>query len=146
MNIDNLLSKVLVRILNDKGVTGEADLKDILGELKGSKGAKKPDTATNPYFTVHNTPANIQADTTAENGTIIINCFVDNYPNGMAKTDVIGQVGERLKALFHDKPLQIDGITNYNLVVRSVSGALFDPGDSDEHYCSVRLKYNIIGR
>ena len=144
MNIDKLLSKVLVRILNDEDVEDETDLKDISGELKGNKGAKKPDTADNPWFTVHNTPSNIQADTTAENGTIIINCFIDNYPNGMAKTDIIGQVGKRIKYIFHDKPLQIDGITNYNLAVRSVSGALFDPDDPDEHYVSVRLKYNII--
>ena len=93
---------------------------------------------------MHNTPSNIQADTTAENGTIIINCFVDNYPNGVADTNTIGQVGERSKELFHDKPLQVDSIINYNLAVRSISGALFDPDDPDEHYISVRLKYNVI--
>lgn len=164
MNIDVLLSAVLKRILNDEGIDGETDLGDILATLKGNKGARKPAGATNPWFTVNNMPSNVDADTTTENGTVIINCYIDNFSSGIAKTRRLGAVGDRLKDIFHDQPFsyvvenltqaelgafyqqihEMEGYNNYNLVARSISGPLFDPDDPDEHYISVRLKYNVI--
>lgn len=141
---DEIKSAVLSRILQDKNKDGETDLLEILGELKGNKGHKKPTGADNPHFTVHTPPSNVHADSTAENGTIIINCFMDNYPSGVAKTSKLDAVGQRLKELFHDNPLSVDGIVNYNLVVNSIVDDLWDPEDPDESYCSVRLGYNII--
>ena len=144
MNVDKILTAVILRILNDKNIIDETDLLDILGELKGNKGAKKPTGATNPYFTVNNMPVNNNSDTTAKNGTILISCFVDNLDGGIADTQKLGEVGSRLEKLFDDKPLEIEGYTNYNLEVNSISNPQFDPDDPEEHFITVRLGFNII--
>lgn len=144
MNVDKILTAVILRILNDKNITDETDLLDILGELKGNKGTKKPTGAINPYFTVNNMPVNNNSDTTAKKGTILISCFVDNLNGGIADTQKLGEVGSRLEELFDDKPLEIEGYTNYNLEVNSISNPQFDPDDPDEHFITVRLGFNII--
>jgi len=146
MNIDKLLSATLVRILNDKDVAGEIGLGDILGSYGGVKGSRKPQGVTNPYFLVFPMPSNKNSDTTAYNGTIMIKFTLDNYSGGNAKTELMGQVGERLDELFDDKPLDIGGYTNYNLEVNQLHFPLFDPDFEDEHYLSARIKYNIIER
>lgn len=144
MNVDKVLTAAILRILNDQDKVNENDLFDILGRLKGNKGARKPNGETNPYFTVNNMPVNNNSDTTEKNGTLLINCFVDNLNGGIADTEKLGEVEERLESLFDDRPLEIEGYTNYNLEVNSISNPQFDSNDPDEHFITVRLKFNII--
>lgn len=155
MDINKLMTAAFKRIVDDYAIKQYwTMIPPVLPEaesyhplplpLQIVKGSRKRKGMKNPCFTI-SVPSNPQnEDTKAHNGTMIINFFADNYPEGHAHVELLGPVADRLEKIFDDQPLDLDGYKNYNLVVDAVEGPLWDPDDPDEHFMSVRIKFGII--
>src|SRR5690606_21982730 len=116
-----ILTPVMIRLLNDKNTTGSLD--DLLGgEITVYKGPRKPTKAKNPCFTVHVITASRNPDAKNYNGTLLINFYHDNYVSGNAAVEKMGPVADRVIELFDDRPLEIEGYSNYDLVVQEPLG------------------------
>lgn len=143
MNKDLLLTAVLLRIVNDKD-TGEADLGELLGAIKAVKGPQRSDSMDNPCITINAPSIQQNAAYKTINGTLLINVFADNYHSGNANVELLTSVAARIEYLFDDKPLTIEGYNNYNLFVEETMGPLFEPDYQNEHYMSMRIKFNLV--
>ena len=146
MDVDKILTPVMVRLLNDKNISGQTTLGDLLNnKIDVYKGPRKPTGAKNPCFTIHVLSAPRDEDAKNYNGTLLINFYHDNYAAGNAAVEKMGPVTDRVEVLFDDRPLSIEGYTNYNLVVQEPLGPLFDHvWAPDEHYMSIRIRFGMI--
>jgi hypothetical protein len=145
MDVNKILTPVMVRLLDDKNIPGETTLAELLNNtVNVIKGPRKPTNATNPCFTIHVLSAPRDPYSKNHNGTLLINFYYDNYQSGNAAVEKMGPVADRVVCLFDDKPLNIEGYNNYNLVVQEPLGPLFDPEFPGEHYMSIRVKFSIV--
>lgn len=142
MDINLLLEPARLRIIGDTG-TGEQDLGQLLGAIKAIKGARRPDRMDNPCVTINVLSAPQNEDYKTINGTLIINVFADNHNSGNANIELLTPVAARIEYLFDDKPLTIEGYNNYNLVVQETMGPLWDSNAPNEHFMSIRIKFNL---
>ena len=143
MDVNKILTPAMVRLLNDKN--GPGSLGELLGgEITVYKGPRKPTKAKNPCFTVHVLTASRDPDAKNYNGTLLINFYHDNYVSGNAAVEKMGPVADRVVELFDDRPLEIEGYSNYDLVVQEPLGPLFDPDFPDEHFMSIRVKFSLV--
>lgn len=143
MDVNKILTPVMIRLLNDKNTTGSLD--DLLGgEITVYKGPRKPTKSKNPCFTVHVLTAPREPDSKAHNGTLLINFYCDNYTSGNANVELMGPAADRVIELFDDRPLEIEGYSNYDLVVQEPLGPLFDPDFPDEHFMSIRVRFSLV--
>lgn len=143
MDTNKILTPAMVRLLNDKN--GPGSLGDLLGgEITVYKGPRKPTKAKNRSFTVHVLTAPRDPDSKAHNGTLLINFYCDNYASGNANVELMGPVADRVVELFDDRPLEIEGYSNFDLVVQEPLGPLFDPQCPDEHFMSIRVKFSLV--
>jgi hypothetical protein len=142
----------MARITTD--VTDDGDGSKCLKTLFGITGTNKIKAVKGPRrtkdmegcnsFTVHVLSASMDEDSKAYNGTLLINFYCPNYTSGNANVELMGPVTARVVELFDDTPLIIDGYNNFNLVVDEPLGPLFDPAFPNEHFMSVRIKFNIF--
>ena len=146
MDINKILTPAMLRLINDKNIVGVTTLGDLLNnDIKVFKGPRKPTGISNPCFTIHVLSAPRDPDSKSYNGTLLINFYHDNYAAGNAAVEKMGPVTDRVEYLFDDKPLNIEGYTNYSLVVQEPLGPLFDPvWAPDEHYMSIRIRFGMI--
>ncbi len=143
MDVNKILTPVMVRLLNDKN--GPGSLGELLGgEITVYKGPRKPTKSKSPCFTVHVLTAPRDPDAKNYNGTLLINFYHDNYTSGNAAVEKMGPVAARVVELFDDQPLSIEGYNNYDLVVQEPLGPLFDPDLPDEHFMSIRVKFSLV--
>lgn len=144
MDTNKILTPVLLRLLNDKNIPDQTTLADLLGTVKVVKGPRKPTGMTNPCFTIHILSAPRDPDSKSYNGTLLINFYCDNYQSENANIELMGPVTDRVIELFDDRPLDVEDYNCYNLAVLEPLGPLFDPSFPDEHYMSIRIKFNIV--
>ena len=144
MDVNKILTPVMLRLINDKNIVGVTTLGDLLNnDIKVFKGPRKPTGISNPCFTIHILSAPMDPDAKSYNGTLLINFYCDNYASGNANIELMGPVVDRVEVLFDDRPLNIEGYNNYNLVVQEPLGLLFDPAHPDEHYMSIRVSFGL---
>jgi len=139
MNLDDLYSAFVVRMMKNENIQSLAG-----DPVNAYKGSSRPNGYTNPSFTVHSPDLIVEPDTTAANGTIFINAYVDNFKSGNANTELLGDLLKEIKDEFNDRPLEINGYNNFNLAVTNLRGPLYDSSDPDEHFGSVMLNINIV--
>ena len=143
MDVNQILTPAMVRLLNDK--SGPGSLGELLGgEIVVCKGPRKPTKSKNPCFTVHVLTAPRDPDSKAHNGTLLINFYCDNYAAGNANVELMGPVTARVIWLFDDKPITVSGWRVYDFHVQEPLGPLQDPALPDESFMSVRIKFGII--
>lgn len=142
MDKDKLYTAVLIRLISDTGEEGS--LEDLLGNIKAIKGARRPTSLSNPAITINAPSTPRDPDYKTTNGTLLINIYADDYSSGNANVELLCPVADRIVQLFDDKPLEIEGYNNYNLVVLEPSGPLRDPSYPEEHFMSVRIRFNIL--
>ncbi len=145
MDINKILTPVKLRLINDKNISGQTTLGDLLNnKIDVYKGPRKPTGTKNPCFTIHVLSAPRDPDSKSYNGTLLINFYCPNYASGNANIELMGPVTARIVELFDDQPLTMDGYNNFNLVVQEPLGPLFDPSFPNEHFMSIRIKFNLI--
>lgn len=142
MNTDDILTAALLIIVNDRD-TGGNDLGIILGEVKAVKGHRKPDM-WDECFTLH-IPSNLRdSDTKVHNGTLNINYYCPNYPEGNANTEKMGAVVGRLIYLFDDKWPDIPGYKIGDWSVKESLGSFPNRDKPDmESYSGVRIGFVV---
>jgi hypothetical protein len=143
IDVNKILTSSMTRI------TSDAVLKTLLGipetgEIQVIKGPRRPASMTGYSFTTHSLTMNIDPDSKARNGTLLINFYCPNYSGGNPNIELMGPIADRVSTLFDDQPLAIDGYNNFNLVVEEPLGPLFDPSFPAEHFMSIRLKFNLF--
>ena len=139
LDVNKILTPALIRLVND------TELRTLLGgSIQAVKGPRRPSTMTGKSFTLHVLSNPRDEDSKAHNGTMLINFYCPNYPNGNANVELMGPVAGKVVELFDDQPLAMDGYNNFNLTVQEPLGPLFDPSYKDEHYTSVRIRFNLI--
>lgn len=145
MDSNKILTPVKLRLINDKNISGQTTLGDLLNnKIDAYKGPRKPTGTKNPCFTIHVLSAPRDPDSKSYNGTLLINFYCPNYASGNANIELMGPVTARIVELFDDQPLTMDGYNNFNLVVQEPLGPLFDPSLPNEHFMSVRIKFNLF--
>lgn len=145
MDINKILTQASLRLISDKNISRQTTLGDLLNnEIVVYKGTRKPTGAKNPCFTVHVLSAPRDPDSKSYNGTLLINFYCSNYASGNANIELMGPVTARIVELFDDQPLTMDGYNNFNLAVQEPLGPLFDPSFPNEHFMSVRIKFNLF--
>lgn len=145
MDTNKILTAAMIRLLNDKDIVGQKTLKDIIGDtIRVAKGARRPTIMKNPCFTVHILSAPRDPDAKNYNGTLVVSFYCNNHRDGNANIETMGPVSERIVWLFDDKPLSVDGYSNYSLTVQEPLGPLFNPEFPEEHYMSIRAKFSIV--
>lgn len=145
MDINKILTQASLRLISDKNISRQTTLGDLLNnEIVVYKGTRKPTGAKNPCFTVHVLSAPRDPDSKSYNGTLLINFYCSNYTSGNANIELMGPVTARIVELFDDRPLTMDGYNNFNLAVQEPLGPLFDPSFPNEHFMSVRIKFNLF--
>jgi hypothetical protein len=140
LDVNKILTPAMVRIINDQ------TLKTLLnGKIQAAKGPRRTKTMEGcNAFTVHVLSAPMDPDSKAYNGTLLINFYCPNYEDGNANVEFMGPVAARVVELFDDIPLTITGYNNFNLTVEEPLGPLFDSAFPNEHFMSVRIKFNIF--
>lgn len=145
MDVNKILTQASLRLISDKNISRQTTLGDLLNnEIVVYKGTRKPTGAKNPCFTVHVLSAPRDPDSKSYNGTLLINFYCSNYTSGNANIELMGPVTARIVELFDDRPLTMDGYNNFNLAVQEPLGPLFDPSFPNEHFMSVRIKFNLF--
>lgn len=144
MDPNVILNPVVVRLMGDEGIKLIADT----DPLRVVKGPRKPEGMHNPCITVHVLTSPRDPDYKDHIGTLQIKFCVDDYSGGNANAEVIGAGINRIAELFDDKPLEIEGFFNYNLVVEEPLGPLREPSggttsDLSEHFGLVRIRFGI---
>ena len=146
MNKNTLMTAALIRILNDKGQSG--DLGDLLDNIRAIKGARRPksgEQVVNPWITINIPSAPQDPDYKIVTGTMLINFYADNYSGGNANVELLCPIAERIEYLFDDEPLEVNDYNVFNMVVEETMGPLWDSDDPDEHFTSTRIRFNLIG-
>lgn len=130
----------MIRIVTDQTLKAKLG-----GTIQAAKGARRPKSMIGQRcFTVHVLSNSRDEDSKAHNGTLVINFYCPNYGDGKANVELMGPITERLVELFDDNPLSITGYNNFNLTVLEPLGPLFDQEYPNEHFMSVRCRFNII--
>jgi hypothetical protein len=139
LDVNKLLTPAMVRLLND------LTLKTMLGgTIQAVKGARRPKKMMGKKcFTVHVLSNSRDEDSKVHNGTMLINFYCPNYSDGNANLELMGPVASRVVELFDDEPLTMDGYNNFNLAGQEPLGPLFDSSFPDEHFMSVRIRFNL---
>lgn len=144
MNVDKILTPVMVRLLDDKNIPGQTTLGDLLGTIKVVKGPRKPKSITNPCFTLHVLTNPRDPDSKAHNGTLLVNFYANNYAGGNTNIELLGPVASRVIWLFDDRPIEVPDWRVYDFHVQEPLGPLQDPEIPDESFMSVRIKFGMI--
>lgn len=141
MNPYDIINPAQLSIIND------TKLADIIGDTpKAVKGPRKPEGWTE-CFTLH-IPSNPRdPDTKVHNGTLNINYYCPNYPDGNANAEKHGAVVERLIELFDDNWPEIEGYKISDWSVREPLGPIpVQEKPKEESYSSVRIGFTIQKR
>ncbi len=140
MDIDKILTPVMIRIANDPS------MKTLLsGTINAVKGPRRPKSMMGACsFTIHVLTNPRDENSKAYNGAMIVNFYCPNYADGNANVELMGPVAARIIELFDDVPLTMDGYLNFNLAVQEPLGPLFDSAFPDEHFMSVRIGFSLI--
>lgn len=133
MDKNKLLTPIVLKLMND----------DELYNIPVIKGPRKPE-GISECITVNAPSAPMDPDTTAYNGTILINYYCPNYKSGNANLEKMGPITERIVELMHDNLLNVDGYRNYNFAVDEPMGPLWDSDEPEEHFMSIRIKFGLI--
>lgn len=140
LDVNKIITPAMVRLVND------ATIKNLLGEtVHAVKGPRRPASVMGKNsFTIHVLSNPRDPDSKVHNGTLLINFYCPNYASGNANIELMGPVTARIVELFDDQLLTMDGYNNFNLVVQEPLGPLFDPSFPNEHFMSVRIKFNLF--
>ena len=144
MDYNKLITPVQLIILNDKGNDGK--LEDLLpdGEIRAGKGPRKPKGWVGiNCFTIHISSNPRDPNTKAHNGTMRVNHYCPNYPDGNANVELMGPVSARLVELLDDWRPEIDSYEILNWVVEEPLGPLFDSNEPKEHYSSIAVSFFV---
>lgn len=144
MNINEILTPVMVRLLNDRNIPGVTTLGSLLDTIRVVKGPRKPKNMTNPCFTVHVLTNPRDPDSKAHNGTLLINFYADNYKDGNTNIELLGPVAARVVWLFDDKPIAVPGWRVYDFHAEESLGPLQEPEFPNENFMSIRVKFGMI--
>jgi hypothetical protein len=137
MNINDILNYTVLKIIND------AELISIVDGMKAGKGPRKP-KGWDECFMVY-IPSNPRnEDTKIHTGTLSINYYLTNYPDGNANIKRHSEVLERLVELFDDVWPDIDGYKFSDWSVREPLGPLWDSNEPDEHFSTVRIRFTVL--
>ena len=138
MNPYDIINPAQLSIIDDD------ELIDIIGDTpKAVKGPRKPD-GWDECFTLH-IPSNPRdPDTKIHNGTLNINYYCPNHPDGNVDMDKHGQVVERLIELFDDNWPKIEGYKISDWSVREPLGPIpVQDNPKGESYTSLRIGFVV---
>lgn len=137
MNCNDILTQALLTIVNDD------ELQAIIGELRAVKGPRKPDNWVE-CFTLHIPSNQRDPDTKIHNGTLNINYYCPNYPDGNVNVEKHGQVVARLIELFDDNRPKVDGYRIADWSVREPLGPIpVQDNPDEESFSSIRIGFVI---
>lgn len=138
MDLNIILDPAVLRI------AGNDDLVDILGEVRVVKGSKKYRNMENPCFTVENSQIKADPGRGKYQGSFLVSFYADDYKSGNTDLELLGQVIDKVKELFNDRPFNLDLYKNYYLKVSRISRAEYDVKFPDQHYMVIEVKYRVV--